>query len=359
MLDFNTRNVKSDDELVGLLLSESQSEFNKFMITESYEKQDKKRNVIQRSLKAIQEKFFNEEFKTIMETEGDIKNLKGYKDLRKSLDYIGQIVADKESRQRYIELKKCLDNLEKHSRNFKLYFKQNDIVLSLYTTTVSSLIASTADMVLNNFDYEVGTTKLVIISNKATKNFGITFNTVLEFNKMVNEGSLIKLFNQVKNEIQTGSTTDQFLGTAFKKVKDFTNNEVKGSFEGIKSRTVATFKDGSVPTKVALALAISAVGIFVIREAVYYFYYFRNSISTYLESLSNFVEMNATKNQSSNPKIREKQVGIANKLRTVAAKVSSYNTTVERKVKAEIKKEEASAKQSGADNTDLAGDILL
>lgn len=217
--------------------------------------------VIAALYKSALEKYNYIDFGDIPLSKGDITKFKHFEIINGTLEMLYEI-KDKSGIHVMKELdviKTALTNVINHKKEFTVGFLQdNNIIILIYNTAVASIISGLNLLISTMVEY-VRTPNATIepiitnIGKHKSLEFSL-FNSLEEFNKIIEKGELKKLSNGTQNK-------DNFLGSA-----------VGGA---------------------AIVLGSLIMIVPVVRELIYFVYNTRMNISNYLDQQAEFLKLNA------------------------------------------------------------------
>jgi hypothetical protein len=267
--------------------------------------------VVTALFKDIKNKAFKLDFSIFDNSKGDITKTDCYETVANALKFLNSLSKDvnnKELKQYIQTIETALSNLEKNKANFgKAYSAQNRLLEYLYGSTGIAIIASTSYLV---------SVCVEVIKNPKNGFYECTIDETTKIGKNCNLESLKKFNTMCAN----GQLT-----MAFSKL--------------------LKVKNESIYVTVGTTLGIIMLIILLIREVVFGYYYIRVSISSYLEQLSKFILLNASKVTDSN--VKSKQENIAKRLYTLSQKIAVDQKVATDRADDESKKSDKSA----GDNT--------
>jgi len=307
------RNI--DSLLKPILVQEGVDVIKYNKLTES-DKNEISKDLVARVYKSIKDKTLQIDYSFIEKSKGDITKIQNYADLEGSINYLQNMYNNDTNAPKEInDLKKTLNNLKRYTRDFTTgYKKKNELVMFYYNNVVASLISATSFIIATSVDYIKDTMKDMRPVFKANLSKNKSANLFLEnirsFNSMVTKGHF-------KTFVDNANNVDNLVGlglTAF------------------------------------LAIAIA---IFCIRDAVYIFFYSRNSVSENLLNLAYFVNLNANAASQKNGKAKGKQEKIAKQLINLSDKISVEQKVSTKKAEHDMKIEENDTDAYVASDDDL------
>ena len=254
------------------------------------------------------------DFDIVEKSKGDVTNLAGYENMISSLSLLQSLSIKSKIQIPEIKvIEMAISNLKKFKYDFTRAFKLNNQMMILYyNTLVHSCLECTSLLISSYVDF-VKSKNTVTFTVKKGK--GIAGNLCLKnlnaFNNSCNNGEFMKFAKQM-------TTPD--------------NNELN---------LVSEIAFGTVATGIAIAASI----IPVLRSVVYYFYYSRMKVTTFLEQQSTFLEMNKANIESmtvdamSKKEVMKKQNELIKKFQSIADKIRVNEKITTNKANNEINSE--------------------
>jgi hypothetical protein len=312
------RNV--DDFLQFLLIKESTDKIEYSNLSE--EKKKHLSNVmITNIFNSIKRKSLQINLSMIEKSEGDIKKLAFYNDLKQSINFLMVMRnRDGDAPEIISEFEACLQTLEKYSMQFNMGFKNDkELIKLLYNNMVAALVNGVSFVISATIDYvkeQTGTYKSVFRKNvQISKSSSLFLDSIVKFNRYAREGKLNKFLS---NELQAEKAI------------------------------------GTVVAIGVTAIAVVAIFIWILREIIYQYYYQRNQLSDALKNLASFVQMNTAVLDSDSKKVKERQEKIIKNLLIASDKIAVDHKVSTKKAIDEISRE------NGRDSIkDLSNDNLL
>ena len=290
---------------------------------------------------SIRKKINKEYFEYIQKSKGNIKNLKDYQNLKKSISLIQSIFN--KNNMSTVDMKKSIsivsetmNILELNSDNFmKCFTDKNEMTILLYNSMVAAIIEGINIIIANFIDVKTNQYNLMeitITDSKKTITSGKIFTSMEKFIDMNNNKKLNKVFkiNEALN------LNEEF--------KVFTNVLNK----------ISSVKD-STALKIGTAIFVIVMIPFILRKVVFFICFVKVTLAKKLENVANLLEINAS-TMNADSKVREKQLKSAEKLKELAKKINIDSDIAEKKSDDEIDKNDKEIKDD-VDNTN--DDVLI
>lgn len=272
--------------------------------------------------KLIDEKFNSIDFGDIDLSKGDIEKYAGYVSTMDCLEILDGLIKQFRGNPEPVNtIYRAIENLKNNKEKFVKSFQMNiEMPMVIYCTTVLSIVSATSMLISTcveyikspkNDSFEIELDKVALIRSKDN----LMLKSLEKFNKACDKGDVQKSIDYV---IAGFKQEKGLLGTV-----------------GVTALTASGI--------VAIAMTI----IPLIREIIYFFYYYRMRMSDYLELQGQLLEMNAYSIELSNSDDPEKNKRIADRQHEIAKRFDKTAKFIavkikgtENKAKSESKKEE-------------------
>lgn len=320
--------LSKTDEMMYNFLNEAGSwSYRRYSNLTEEAKEEVNDKVITKLFRDVKSKAFKLDFSMFDETKGDITKASCYNTVTNALKFLDQISSDTKNKdliKAKNSIQTALKNLIKYKNNFKSsYQAKNRMLEYLYATTGLAIVGGTS--------YLVSVSVELVKGNNGLYNCKIDETTKLEKNHNLNA---LEKFNSMCSSSQ--------LNTAFSKLLKVRNEDIL--------------------VTAGTTIAVIMLAIYTIREVVFGYYYVRVSLSAYLEQLSKFVLLNASRLDDKD--VKTKQENIAKRLRMLSQKIAVDQDLATSRSEDDSKKsdkeaaETAKGNDSGSsDNSDI-GDIF-
>lgn len=229
-------------------------------------------------------------FNDVEMSRGDITKFRYYKDLNSCIEQLIDIHNKTNKLPEIVTIYTALNNIKDMKNVFTYNFRiKNNCAVMIYNTMVY-IIMEAVSYTLASSIYFVNENNEYVMYINETKNDALV-NILTKFNVMVTDGSVMKFMDKV-NEVNT--MTEASLYDVGKIVKDFVVNNKK---------SIAT-------TAIVASVLMVAINIIpLLREAVYWLYKIRHTISESARIQSEFFKLNIERlsNEDGTEKIISKQ----------------------------------------------------
>jgi hypothetical protein len=239
---------------------------------------------------------------TINQSKGDIRKWSEFKKLDEVLLQMkshnkNNLIIDK-----LLEIETCLLKQENIDLFRQGYIEQNKQIQITYESYVQILVLGINHLLANNTSISVSNT--------------IGFN--INISSDIKDKDILKNIEKVYSDLKSGKTRD-LLKSLLKNSSVL--NEAVDPFFGFGTAAIIIF----------------LMSLLMARQILRYYYRYRKQLSTYFEMQAKFLDISASRNNSSSS--RDKQIKIADEFRSLAEKVrvkeSSDNTIVKMEIQDE------------------------
>lgn len=316
--------MNQTETLIFGILNESESwNYKRYSNLTEESKEEINDKVVTKLFRDIKNKAFKLDFSMFDESKGDITKTYCYDTIKNSLKFLDNLYKDinnKDLINAKNTVQTALDNLIKYKNNFKQsYSSKNRMLEYLYATTGLAILEATS--------YLISVSVEIVKDGYGVYKCKVDSTSKLEKNHNL---SALKKFNSLCSSSQ--------LNLAFSKLLKVRNEDI-------------LLTTGTI-------IAVIMLIIFTIREVVFGYYYIRVSLSSYLEQLSKFIQLNSMKVTDKN--VKEKQEKIARKLMNLSEKIAVDQDLASSRSEDDSKKSDKEAadsakeKDSGSsDNSDI------
>jgi hypothetical protein len=318
------------DSILSSIILEQESDILKYNRLSEAEKRGVAAELVNSVFLTIKEKSLSIKCPEIEASKGDITKMKGFEDLEKSISFLMSMYSNSsvvDAPKEILDLNECLMYLVKYKKQFIAGFNSKNLAIQfLYKSITMALINATVLLIAMTIEYAKDSlnTYKVVFKKNASKTASINFfvENIRKFNAQCKSGKITLFFDSV-------SSPDVSI--------------VKESFVGI--------------TLSAIAIVIAV--IWIIKEFVYYFFYARESISSYLKYLSTFLDMNASSLGNNMKGTREKQERLSKWLYDMSEKISLDSKVNTKKAEDDIREDDKeNVKNSSSGSPALSGKLL-
>ena len=259
------------------------------------------------------------DFDIVEKSKGDITDLVGYENMISSLSLLRSLgIKSKVNIPEIAIVELSISNLKRYTGEFTRAFKMNNDMLKLYyNTLVYSCLECTSLLISSYVDFIKSKNTITFTIKKGKGIAGnLCLNNLNAFNKSCSNGE----FGKIAKQMNTGDVNDY-------------------------DESVPPVVKESVFGTAAVGLAIAASIIPFMRTVLYYFYYSRMKVTTFLEQQSAFLEMNKANIESmtadarTKKEVMKKQNTLINKFQSLADKIRVNEKVTSNKAMKEIKDE--------------------
>lgn len=261
-------------------------------------------------------------------SKGDITKLSNYDKLRECIDLMRDILKEfKQDTSPIDEVSTAMANISSRKDLFTRAFKYNsELPIVMYNNMVLTVIGGVSYMIATCIEFiktpNQDTFKITLdkVAYAKTKS-NVIYNNLKKFNKCCKNGELDKAMEHVlQNRVS----------------KMNVKSEAAAAITGGLAAAGAKFAAGGIATKVGVSLGFAAAAIvailgivFVLREAIFFWYHARVKVSDFFDTQADLLQMNAycvQNNESLDNEEREKvasnQLKIVDHFRKAANKIS-------------------------------------
>ena len=239
---------------------------------------------------------------TINQSKGNIRNWSEFKKIDEVLLQMKSHNKNNLTISKLVEIESCLLKEEYISLFRQGYIEQNKQIQMIYESYVQMLVLSINHLLSNNTSVNV--------------NNSIGFD--ISISSDIKDKDILNNLDKVYSDIKTGKT------------RDLLKSLLKNS--SVLNETIDPFMGFGTA-----AIIIFLMSLLMARQILRYYYRYRKQLSTYFEMQAKFLDISASRNNSSSS--RDKQIKIADEFRSLAEKVrvkeSSDNTIVKMEIQDE------------------------
>ena len=256
------------------------------------------------------------DFDIVSKSKGDITNLAGYENMISSLSLLKSLAMKSKVQIPEINVVDlALSNLRKYTQYFVRGFRMNNDTIKLYyNALVQSCLEATSLLISSYVDFIKSKSSVTFTIKKGK---GIAGNLCLQnlngFNNSCANGQFMEFIKQMT-------------------MGDYVQEE-------------GTYVKESVLSTVGMGVAAATMLIPLLRTVLYYFYYSRMKVTTFLEQQSIFLELNKvniesmTADAQTKKEIMKKQNNLIKSFQSVADKIRVNEKITTNKANSAIKDE--------------------
>ena len=244
------------------------------------------------------------DFGSIPASKGDITKIQNYQNLIDCIDIMHKMLIEYGEKTDLVDsITTAMDNIQKRQRVFEKAFTLNiDFPKLMYNTIVLSCVSSVSLMIATCVEYvKEGKDSFTMALDKTAYNKSkdhVLFQCINTFNKSCNDGTIDKLFKQCIKSNAVSESTEYIEEGIVDRVKDV-YNIYKQVDSGIKTVMPSSgvlrvaYNFAKIVLIAGAVFAAVKLLLMAIKNALYYFKYFRYKFSDWLSIQADFLQMNA------------------------------------------------------------------
>ena len=278
------------------------------------------------------------DFGSIPASKGDITKIQNYQNLIDCIDIMHKMLIEYGEKTDLVDsITTAMDNIQKRQRVFEKAFTLNiDFPKLMYNTIVLSCVSSVSLMIATCVEYvKEGKDSFTMALDKTAYNKSkdhVLFQCINTFNKSCNDGTIDKLFKQCIKSNAVSESTEYIEEGIVDNVKA-AYNIYRQVNDGIKTAVPSSgvlrvaYNFAKIVLIAGAALAAIKLLLVSIKNALYYFKYFRYRLSDWLSIQADFLQINADNLQyredrkgsdEHKDKVRQRQYNWVDRLRKLA-----------------------------------------
>jgi hypothetical protein len=335
--------LRNDDLLLETFFMDTNQKYERYQSLSESGAKKVSRSAVDKMIKSIKKKTLKINYNGIEKTKGDITKFSKYDDFKGCLDTLKKLATGDKNAPNEINLvSRTHDVLIKYKSQFqKAFDEKNDLLIITYTNISATMISLTADLVVSTIEWikEPQGYYKAIYKETAQKelNGSIYVKSLDKFLALEKKGDLNRLFTN--------------------------SDKISESFES----TFHSTKGNRIFNEEVIAISLAVIGVIValvfsIRDVVFLYYFLKRRISDELLALAYFTEQNVYRLQSSgnaNPDVIAKQTNLVEKLRYHADKLMSDKQSAEKRVQAEVERENKDISDELNDSANTSNDDII
>lgn len=241
------------------------------------------------------------DFGSIPASKGDITKIQNYQNLIDCIDIMHKMLIEYGEKTDLVDsITTAMDNIQKRQRVFEKAFTLNiDFPKLMYNTIVLSCVSSVSLMIATCVEYvKEGKDSFTMALDKTAYNKSkdhVLFQCINTFNKSCNDGTIDKLFKQCIKSNAVSESTEYIEEGIVDRAKDVYNiyKQVDGAITPSSGVLRVAYNFAKIVLIAGAAIAAIRLLLVTIKNALYYFKYFRYKFSDWLSIQADFLQMNA------------------------------------------------------------------